>query len=62
VLDDEKLVARNTLRDINMMVIGGKERSMRQWEELLQTEDFVVEKYYGLDGRMNSIIEARLKK
>ncbi|KAF2228601.1 S-adenosyl-L-methionine-dependent methyltransferase [Viridothelium virens] len=62
VLQDEQPIARDALRDINMLVIAGKERSVKQWDDLLQSEHFVIEKIHGLDGRMSAIIEARLKE
>ncbi|KAL9093042.1 MAG: hypothetical protein Q9165_004180 [Trypethelium subeluteriae] len=62
VLRDEQPNARDALRDINMLVIAGKERSVKQWDDLLQSENFVIETIHGLDGRMSAIIEARLKE
>ena len=62
VLEDDKLSPTNVMRDINMLAIGGKERSVKQWEELLRSENFGIEKFHGLDGKMSAVIEARLKE
>ncbi|KAI9693283.1 MAG: hypothetical protein M1822_005279 [Bathelium mastoideum] len=61
VIDDNNPAERHVLQDINMLLLSGKERSMKQWEDLLAKEGFDVVKYYGVDGRTHSIIEAKLK-
>jgi len=63
VLDDSKPMKQDVLCDINMIAISGKERSIAQWETLLGSEGFEIEKIYGLDNpaRMACIIDVRLK-
>ena len=63
VLDDSRPSKMDAFRDINMLSICGKERSIEQWEQLLGGENFVIEKIHGLGKtKMSCIIEARLKE
>lgn len=48
------------MRDINMMIMAGKERTVAQWEELLGAERFRIAQIWGINNLGNSIIEARL--
>ncbi|KAL8722756.1 MAG: hypothetical protein Q9225_000817 [Loekoesia sp. 1 TL-2023] len=60
VLPDRQPSALKTLRDINMMMFCGKERSRKQWESLLAQGGFEIVKIHGFDNPSNSIIEAVL--
>lgn len=62
VLEDDRPAVRSILRDINMLIIAGKERSVNQWKDLLRSEGFEIEKFHGLHERMYAVIEARLKE
>ncbi|KAJ9303273.1 hypothetical protein DTO271G3_647 [Paecilomyces variotii] len=48
------------LRDINMMVMAGRERTVTEWEVLLGEEGFQITHIWGADNPGNSVIEARL--
>ena len=61
VVQDARPQPRKVMRDMNMLLVGGLERSQRQWNDLLDKGGFVVEKFHGLQNSDNSIIEARLK-
>jgi hypothetical protein len=54
VLPDRAPDAGKVLRDLNMLVIGGKERSLSQWSSLLGQAGFKVHKVHA----SSSIIEA----
>jgi hypothetical protein len=62
VLEDVNPPNVQALRDVNMLAIGGKERSSSQWKELLANAGFEIVKVYGGDGGLNGIIEAELKR
>lgn len=50
---------RKALRDVNMMIMAGRERTVADWEKLLQEEGFKVVKIWGENNPGNSVIEAR---
>ncbi|KAI0390311.1 O-methyltransferase-domain-containing protein [Xylariaceae sp. FL0594] len=49
------------LRDINIVSMAGRERSVDEWKALLETEGFRIIHIWGVDNPGNSIIEARLE-
>ena len=61
VVPDYRPHPRKVMRDLNMLLVGGMERSQEQWRALLEGNGFVIETFHGLDNLDNSIIEARLK-
>lgn len=60
VLPDRNPTIGQVLRDMNMLVIAGKERNKLQWRKLLGSAGFKIMGYYGLDSPNSSIIEAVL--
>jgi O-methyltransferase domain len=58
VLPDRAPDTDKVLRDLNMLVIGGKERSLSQWSSLLGQAGFKIVKVHGEDMPNSSIIEA----
>ncbi|KAG4411952.1 hypothetical protein IFR04_014902 [Cadophora malorum] len=60
VLPDRNPTIGQVLRDMNMLVIAGKERNKLQWRKLLGSAGFKILGYYGLDSPNSSIIEAVL--
>jgi hypothetical protein len=48
----------HVLCDINIMTIGGKERTVADWTSLLNQAHYNILKIHGLDGPGASIIEA----
>jgi hypothetical protein len=62
VLEDQNPNPDKVLRDINMLLIGGKERSKSEWRTLLGQAGFEILDFYGLDSANSNIIEAVLKK
>lgn len=60
VVQDHRPQSRKILRDMNMLLVGGMERSQQEWTELLERGGFRVESFHGLHNSDNSIIEARL--
>lgn len=60
VLSDQHPDAGKVLRDINMLCIGGKERSLKQWASLLSKGGFKTVKVWGEEGDFSQIIEAVL--
>lgn len=58
VFYDERADTISLLQDMNMMVIGGKERSLKQWEQLLGSEGYSVLKVWGNDHAQAQILEA----
>lgn len=48
------------LRDMNMMIMAGRERTVDEWEALLGKEGFRIVHIWGVDNPGNSVIEARL--
>ncbi|KAK0101069.1 hypothetical protein ONS96_006298 [Cadophora gregata f. sp. sojae] len=60
VLPDRNPTIGQVLRDMNMLVIAGKERNKLQWEKLLGLAGYKVLGYYGLESPNSSIIEAVL--
>ena len=61
VIPDRQPEPRKVLLDMNMLFITGKERSVKQWRELLGGEGFLIEKIHGLHNPGNSVIEAVLR-
>jgi hypothetical protein len=60
VLPDRNPEAGKVLRDINMLCIGGKERSLRQWKSLLGQGGFKILKVWGSEHGASNIVEAVL--
>jgi hypothetical protein len=58
VIKDQYPDSGHLLRDINMLLIGGKERSLEQWEELMGPEGFRIVKVYGNEAAPMRILEA----
>lgn len=48
------------LQDINMMSIGGMERTRLQWEDLLGRAGLTIRKFWASDGNLHNAIEASL--
>ncbi|KAH6708912.1 O-methyltransferase-domain-containing protein, partial [Leptodontidium sp. MPI-SDFR-AT-0119] len=48
------------LRDMNMMIMAGRERTVTDWEALLGKEGFRIVHIWGVENCGNSVIEARL--
>lgn len=61
VVQDGRPHPRKVLRDMNMLLVGGMERSQQQWTSLLKKKGFIIEMFHGLQNLDNSIIEARLQ-
>lgn len=61
VIPDRNPPFRKTALDINMLQAAGKERSRRQFRELLESEGFRIVKVWGEDNPGNSIVEAVLE-
>ncbi|EKD16415.1 o-methyltransferase [Drepanopeziza brunnea f. sp. 'multigermtubi' MB_m1] len=62
VLPDRNPSASQVLRDINMLVIAGKERSKSQWNKLLGEAGYEIMGFYGSESANSGIIEARLRQ
>ena len=60
VLPDQHPEPTKVIRDITMLLIGGSERNLTQWNALLKKGGFKIEKVYGAGGENSSIIEAVL--
>ncbi|KAL2067757.1 hypothetical protein VTL71DRAFT_15853 [Oculimacula yallundae] len=60
VLPDRNPTIGHVLRDMNMLVIAGKERNKLQWQKLLKEAGYKILGYYGLESANSSIIEAVL--
>ncbi|MCJ1477775.1 hypothetical protein MMC13_006448 [Lambiella insularis] len=60
VIPDRHPSSSMVLRDINMLQFAGKERSQKEWHELLSKGGFRINKIHGLDNQMSSIIEAEI--
>lgn len=60
VLEDVRPHPRKILRDMNMALVGGMERTQGQWQSLLERKGFAIDTIHGLRNPVNSIIEARL--
>jgi len=58
VIPDRNPPFRKVALDINMLQAAGKERSKRQFRELLESEGFRIVKVWGEDNPGNSIVEA----
>ena len=61
VVPDSAPPPRKVLRDMNMFLVGGMERSESQWRDLLESEGFLIDQIHGLQNSNNSMIEARLQ-
>ncbi len=62
VLPDRNPSVGQVLRDMNMLVIAGKERNKIQWHKLLGQAGYKILDFYGLESTNSSIIEAVLDK
>jgi hypothetical protein len=62
VLKDQYPEPMSVMRDINMLLIGGRERNLFQWNALLTKAGFKVLKVHGVGGENSSIIEAVLNE
>ncbi|KAJ5033398.1 uncharacterized protein L3040_008515 [Drepanopeziza brunnea f. sp. 'multigermtubi'] len=62
VLPDRNPSVSQVLRDINMLVIAGKERSKSQWNKLLGEAGYEIMEFYGSVSAYSGIIEARLRQ
>ncbi|TGO45565.1 hypothetical protein BCON_0382g00070 [Botryotinia convoluta] len=60
VLQDE-LDAEATWMDVTMMFFAGKERSEKQWRQLIEAAGLRLERIYGSEGTTFSVLEAWLK-
>lgn len=60
VLPDRNPPFRKAALDINMLQAAGKERSRRQFRDLLASEGFSIVRVWGEDNPGNSIVEAVL--
>ncbi|KAF7926645.1 uncharacterized protein EAE97_010154 [Botrytis byssoidea] len=60
VLQDE-LDAEATWMDVTMMFFAGKERSEKQWRQLIEAVGLRLERIYGSEGTTFSVLEAWLK-
>ena len=60
VLPDQYPEPMMVMRDINMLLIGGQERNISQWNALLTKAGYKILKVHGLGGENSSIIEALL--
>jgi hypothetical protein len=60
VIPDRNPDPARILRDMTMLVIGGKERTLSQWRSLLGQAGFKILQVYGMDHANASIIEAVL--
>lgn len=58
VFSDERADPVYLLQDMNMMVLGGKERSLRQWKELLGSEGYALVKVWGSYSAQQQVLEA----
>jgi len=61
VIPDQNPDAGQLLRDMNMLLIGGKERSITQWRTLLGEVHFQINQIYGSEKPDSSIIEVVYK-
>lgn len=60
ILPDRGVGPAQALSDMNMLVIGGKERSVSQFQRILESEGFKIVKIWGEGNAMNGIVEAML--
>ena len=60
VLADRDPEPAKVIRDINMLVIGGQERNMIQWNALLKKGGFRIVEVHGVGAENSSIIEVVL--
>jgi hypothetical protein len=60
VLQDQYPEPAKVVRDITMLLIGGSERNLLQWNALLKRGGFKIVKVHGVGGENSSIIEAVL--
>lgn len=54
--------AKLTMQDINMMGIGGTERTEKQWKALLESVGLELTKMWRTEGSYFVVVEGRLKK
>ncbi|PMD20179.1 S-adenosyl-L-methionine-dependent methyltransferase [Hyaloscypha hepaticicola] len=62
VLPDQYPEPMMAMRDINMLLIGGQERNLFQWNALLTQAGFKILKVHGVGGENSSIIEVVLNE
>ena len=62
VLPDQYPEPAKVIRDITMLLIGGQERNLFQWNALLTKAGFKILKVHGVGGENSSIIEVVLDK
>ncbi|KAE9363222.1 S-adenosyl-L-methionine-dependent methyltransferase [Stipitochalara longipes BDJ] len=60
VLPDQHPEPTKVIRDITMLLIGGSERNLTQWNTLLKKGGFKIVNVHGAGGENSSIIEAVL--
>lgn len=62
VLSDSHPDASKALYDINMLFCAGKERSVKQWQLLLEGTGFKIQRVFGVDNPVRSVIEVVLEE
>jgi hypothetical protein len=60
ILPDRNPPPGKVLRDLNILLVAGKERSLAQWTSLLEKGGFKILNSFGLEDPMFGIIEATL--
>lgn len=60
VLPDFQPDAQKVLYDINMMLVAGRERSLKEWRALLEGSGFRIERIVGQESPARSVIEVDL--
>ncbi|KAJ5613802.1 hypothetical protein N7528_007456 [Penicillium herquei] len=60
VLPDFQPDAQKVLYDINMLLMSGRERSLKEWHALMQGTGLRIERIVGLDNPVRSVIEVIL--
>lgn len=60
VLPDTDCPRDLTMQDLNMMSLGGMERSESEWRRLLDSTGLVLQKIWIKDGPKHAVIEAVL--
>ncbi|KAJ5263536.1 hypothetical protein N7478_011141 [Penicillium angulare] len=60
VLSDSNPDTTKVLYDINMLFCAGKERSVKQWHTLLEGTGFRIQRIFGIDNPVRSVMEVLL--
>ncbi|KAJ5100399.1 hypothetical protein N7456_006451 [Penicillium angulare] len=60
VLSDSNPDTSKVLYDINMLFCAGKERSVKQWHALLEGTGFRIQRIFGIDNPVRSVMEVVL--